>query len=161
MEEDFEAHRADQDTEATYRVLMGQLDHYTEEHQKALGEATTPRVTTNEQGELVEDYAGRVIDNNMDVLERISKVNQNVDFAGRIVWGEVKDAKGNTVFDKDGKALMTEYFNFGKYKGRTVADVLRMDTGYYGWVMSGEFTNNTKQVLTRIRLREAQKMHNS
>ena len=26
MEEDFEAHRADQDTEATYRVLMGQLD---------------------------------------------------------------------------------------------------------------------------------------
>ena len=26
MEEDFEAHRADQDTEATYRVLMGELD---------------------------------------------------------------------------------------------------------------------------------------
>ena len=28
MEDDFEAHRADQDTEATYRVLMGQLDKY-------------------------------------------------------------------------------------------------------------------------------------
>ena len=28
MEEDFEAHRADQDTEATYRVLMGELDKY-------------------------------------------------------------------------------------------------------------------------------------
>ena len=28
MEEDFEAHRADQDTEATYRVLMGELDMY-------------------------------------------------------------------------------------------------------------------------------------
>lgn len=28
MEDDFEAHRADQDTEATYRVLMGQVDHY-------------------------------------------------------------------------------------------------------------------------------------
>ena len=27
MEDDFEAHRADQDTEATYRVLMGQLDY--------------------------------------------------------------------------------------------------------------------------------------
>jgi DNA polymerase-3 subunit epsilon len=26
MEDDFEAHRADQDTEATYRVLMGELD---------------------------------------------------------------------------------------------------------------------------------------
>ena len=32
MEEDFEAHRADQDTEATYRVLMGQLDRYSEEN---------------------------------------------------------------------------------------------------------------------------------
>ena len=28
MEEDFEAHRADQDTEATYRVLMCELDRY-------------------------------------------------------------------------------------------------------------------------------------
>ena len=31
MEEDFEAHRADQDTEATYRVLLGELDMYTAE----------------------------------------------------------------------------------------------------------------------------------
>ncbi len=29
MEDDFNAHRADEDTEATYRVLMGELDHYT------------------------------------------------------------------------------------------------------------------------------------
>ena len=28
MEDDFRAHRADQDTEATYRVLQGQLDKY-------------------------------------------------------------------------------------------------------------------------------------
>ena len=28
MEDDFEAHRADQDTEATYRVLQGELDKY-------------------------------------------------------------------------------------------------------------------------------------
>ena len=33
MEEDFEAHRADQDTEATYRVLQGQLDKYNPETQ--------------------------------------------------------------------------------------------------------------------------------
>jgi DNA polymerase-3 subunit epsilon len=51
---------------------------------------------------------------------------------------------------------MTEYFNFGKHKGKTVADVLRFDPGYYGWMLSGDFTYNTKQVLTRIRLREAQ-----
>jgi len=141
MEDDFEAHRADQDTEATYRVLMGELDYYTEEHQRELGE----------------DPEGRVLQNDMAFLAEFSKTNNNVDFAGRIVWGEAKDAKGNTILDKDGKPVMTEYFNFGKHKGKTVADVLRYDSGYYAWILSGDFTYNTKQVLTRIRLREAQK----
>ena len=57
---------------------------------------------------------------------------------------------------KDGQPVMTEYFNFGKHKGKTVAEVLRLDPGYYAWIMGGDFTYNTKQVLTRIRLREAQ-----
>ena len=142
MEEDFVAHRSDQDTEATYRVLMGELDHYTEEKQRELGE----------------DPEGRVLENNMDCLAEFSKTNNNVDFAGRIVWGEAKDAKGNTILDADGKPVMTEYFNFGKHKGKTVADVLRFDTGYYAWILQGDFTYNTKQVLTRIKLREAQKL---
>jgi DNA polymerase-3 subunit epsilon len=141
MEEDFEAHRADQDTEATYRVLMGELDYYTEEKQRELGE----------------DPEGRVLTNDMDCLAQFSKANNNVDFAGRIIWGEAKDAQGNTITDKDGKPVMVEYFNFGKHKGKTVAEVLRTDMGYYAWIMGGEFTYNTKQVLTRIRLREAQK----
>jgi len=141
MEDDFEAHRADQDTEATYRVLMGELDHYTEEKQRELGE----------------NPEGRVLENNMDCLAQFSKTNNNVDFAGRIVWGEAKDAKGNAILDNDGQPVMTEYFNFGKHKGKTVAEVLRIDQGYYSWIMGGDFTYNTKQVLTRIRLREAQK----
>ncbi|MBQ7509934.1 MAG: 3'-5' exonuclease [Prevotella sp.] len=158
MEDDFEAHRADQDTEATWRVLQAELDHYTAEHQASLGEATTKRVIADAHGTLVEDPDGRVIDNDMDVLERISKVNDNVDFAGRIVWGEAKDAQGNTILDKDGKPVMTEYFNFGKHKGKTVAEVLRYDPGYYAWILGGDFTYNTKQVLTRIRLREATRL---
>ena len=142
MEDDFEAHRADQDTEATYRVLMAELDHYTEEKQRALGE----------------DPEGRVLENDMQCLADFSKSNNNVDFAGRIIWGEAKDARGNTIVGDDGKPVMTEYFNFGKYKGKTVVEVLRLDPGYYGWIMGGDFTYNTKQVLTRIRLREAQKV---
>jgi DNA polymerase-3 subunit epsilon len=141
MEDDFEAHRADQDTEATYRILQAELDYYTEAHQLELGE----------------DPDGRVLRNDMDCLAEISKVNNNVDFAGRIVWGEAKDAKGQTIVDADGKPVMTEYFNFGKHKGKTVADVLRYDPGYYAWILSGDFTYNTKQVLTRIRLRQAQR----
>ena len=137
MEDDFEAHRADQDTEATYRVLMGQLDYYTEEHQRELGE----------------DTEGRVLANDMDCLAEYSKTNNNVDFAGRVVWGEAKDAQGNTILDKDGKPVLVECLNFGKYKGRTVVDVLQHDPGYYSWIMGGDFTYNTKQVLTRIRMR--------
>ena len=141
MEEDFEAHRADQDTEATYRVLMGELDYYTEEHQRFLGE----------------DPTDRVLPNDMQYLADFSKTNNNIDFAGRIVWGEQKDRNGNPILDKDGNTVLTEVFNFGKHKGVPVADVLRFDPGYYSWILAGDFTYNTKQVLTRIRLREAQR----
>lgn len=134
MEEDFEAHRADQDTEATYRVLMGELDKY------------APGV--NEEPE-------KVLENDIQYLHDFSKMNNNVDFAGRIVWSELKDASGKPVIDKDGKPKLIEVFNFGKYKGMPVGEVLRRDPGYYGWILQGDFTYNTKQVLTRIRLAEA------
>ena len=134
MEENFEAHRADQDTEATYRVLMGQLDKY------APG--------ANEDPE-------KVLENDMQKLAEFSKMNKNVDFAGRIVWSEVKDAAGKPVLDEKGEPKMIEVFNFGKYKGIPVIDALKRDPGYYGWILQGDFTYNTKQVLTRIRLAEA------
>lgn len=132
MKEDFTAHRADEDTEATYRVLMGELDKY------APG---------------VQEEPDRVLENDMDCLAEFSKQNDNVDFAGRIVWKPLVGADGKPVLDADGKEQKVEVFNFGKYKGRPVADVLRTDIGYYSWMMGGDFTFNTKQVLTRIRLR--------
>ena len=133
MEEDFEAHRADQDTEATYRVLMGELDMYTTERQ---------------------EDADRILPNDMDYLAEFSKQNDNVDFAGRIVWAPVNGKDGKPLTDKDGKPQMQEIFNFGKYKDMPVAEVLKKDPGYYSWMLAAEFPNNTKQVLTRIRLRE-------
>ncbi|WP_302397978.1 3'-5' exonuclease [Leyella stercorea] len=132
MEEDFTAHRADEDTEATYRVLMGELDKY------APG---------------VQEEPDRVLENDMDCLAEFSKQNDNVDFAGRIVWKPLLGTDGKPVLDADGKEQKVEVFNFGKYKGRPVADVLRTDIGYYSWMMGGDFTFNTKQVLTRIRLK--------
>ena len=136
MEEDFEAHRADQDTEATYCVLKGELDHY------APG---------------VQEEADRVLNNDMDELAEFSKRNDNVDFAGRIVWQELKDADGNVILDEKGEPRKHEVFNFGKYKGWDVAEILTKDPGYFTWVLGSDFTNNTKQVLTRIRLREFNK----
>ena len=133
MEDDFEAHRADQDTEATYRVLQAELDMY------APGKQEEPE---------------RQLNNDMDELAEFSKTNNNVDFAGRIVWKEMKDAAGNVLTDKVGKPRLQEAFNFGKYKGWSVAEVLNRDPGYFSWMLSNDFTYNTKQVLTRIRLKE-------
>ena len=134
MEEDFEAHRADQDTEATYKVLMGQLDMYRPENQ---------------------EDPERCLANDMDAPAEFSKQNDNVDFAGRIIWADKKDANGQTILDKNGNPVRVEVFNCGKHKGEEVANVLRYDAGYFSWMLGGDFTNNTKQVLTRIRLRES------
>jgi DNA polymerase III subunit epsilon len=43
-----------------------------------------------------------------------------------------------------------EIFNFGKHKGRAVAEVLRAEPQYYDWMMKGEFPLHTKQKLTEI-----------
>ena len=136
MEDDFVAHKADQDTEDTYRVLQGELDMY------APGKQEEPE---------------RQLNNDMNELAEFSKLNNNVDFAGRIIWKEMKDANGNVLTDSNGNPRMQEVFNFGKYKGWSVAEVLNRDPGYFSWMLSSDFTYNTKQVLTRIRLREFNK----
>ena len=82
MEEDFVAHKADQDTEATYRVLMGQLDMY-------------------EPGR--QEEPERQLHNDMDELAELSKTNDNVDFAGRIVWKPMLDKDGKPLLDREGK----------------------------------------------------------
>lgn len=102
------AHSAFADTRATLEVLEAQLDKYPSDLQ-----------------------------NDVKFLAEYSKMNSNVDFAGRII----KNDQG------------VEVFNFGKHKGKPVADVLlRLDPSYYSWMMQGDFAQNTKQVLTRIYL---------
>jgi DNA polymerase-3 subunit epsilon len=43
-----------------------------------------------------------------------------------------------------------EIFNFGKHKGRSVAEVLKAEPQYYDWMMRGDFPLHTKQKLTEI-----------
>ena len=81
------------------------------------------------------------MENSVEALARESSFTKNVDFAGRFVYDDAG----------------TEVFNFGKYKGFSVAEVLRRDPSYYGWMMNGDFPLNTKQVLTRINIREFNK----
>ncbi|MDD4921357.1 MAG: 3'-5' exonuclease [Bacteroidales bacterium] len=79
--------------------------------------------------------------NDVQYLSEFSTFNRNVDFAGKIVLNDQN----------------VEVFNFGKYKDKPVEEVLKRDTGYYGWMMQGDFSLNTKNVLTRIRLRSLNK----
>ena len=77
--------------------------------------------------------------NDVEALSNeFSSFKDNVDFAGRIVLND----KG------------VEVFNFGKHKGKSVAEVLKKEPSYYAWMMDGDFPLNTKQELTRIRLKQ-------
>lgn len=77
-----------------------------------------------------------LLQNNIDFLSEFSTQRKTVDFAGSMVY------------DKDGVPV----FNFGKYKGRKVVDILKSDPGYYSWIQNADFTLDTKRVLTRIKL---------
>ena len=129
MESDFRAHHAEDDAEATYRVLLGELARYSE------GEKRLPG-------------------SDVKSLADYSKTFDRIDFAGRIVWKEVVGKDGKVLKDKDGHPMRQEVFNFGKYKGQSVVDVFRRDPNYYNWMMEKDFTLNTKNVLTRIRMRD-------
>lgn len=43
-----------------------------------------------------------------------------------------------------------EVFNFGKHKGRPVAEVLKAEPQYYDWMMKGDFALHTKKKLTEV-----------
>lgn len=51
-------------------------------------------------------------------------------------------------FSYDDKGI--EIFNFGKYKGKSVSEVLKNEPQYYDWMMRGDFPLHTKQKLTEI-----------
>ena len=75
--------------------------------------------------------------NDVAFLADFSAQHKNADLAGRIIFNDKNE----------------EVFNFGKYKGRRVQDVLNEDMGYYGWIMNGDFSLYTKKVLTEVKLR--------
>lgn len=101
------AHSADADTRATYEVLKGQLKMYDD----------LPR--------------------DVDALHHFTKLNDNVDLAGRMVWNENHQ----------------EVFNFGKYKDRLVEEVFRESPGYFEWMMNSDFPSDTKMHIQRIKIR--------
>ncbi|NMB50444.1 MAG: 3'-5' exonuclease [Bacteroidales bacterium] len=128
-------HRKEQRTlEAAYRFYCDkELDNA---HSAEADAVATYEVLKSQ----LERYPDLVNDINA-LSKEFSSFNNNVDFAGRIVLNE----KG------------VEVFNFGKHKGKAVAEVFEKEPSYYAWMMKGDFPLNTKQVITKIRLREMNK----
>ncbi|HUZ61335.1 MAG TPA: 3'-5' exonuclease [Hanamia sp.] len=71
--------------------------------------------------------------NTIDTVLQFTGEEKYVDFSRRFV------------LDND-----VEVFNFGKHKGRPVAEVLKAEPQYYDWMMRGDFSLHTKQKLTEI-----------
>lgn len=78
------------------------------------------------------------LENDIDYLYDFSAHNKNADLVGRIIYNDKNE----------------EVFNFGKYKGKKVEDVLEKDPGYYGWILNSDFPLFTKKVMTAIKLRK-------
>jgi len=74
--------------------------------------------------------------NDIQFLADFSTKTKFVDYAGRIIYNDRNEP----------------VFNFGKHKGRPVKDVFSAEPSYYAWMMNGDFTQDTKKVLTEIKL---------
>lgn len=114
---------------AAYKFFVG----------KELNDAHSAEADTMATYEILQAQLDRYdnLENDIGKLAEFSAHTRNVDFAGRIVLNE------------EG----VEVFNFGKYRGKPVEEVLVNDPGYYGWMMNGDFPLYTKKVLTSIKLK--------
>ncbi len=106
MEDDFQAHLADQDTEATWRVLQGQLDMYSAEKQ---------------------EEPERILQNDVQALADFCQQKKIIDFAGRLVYND----KGEEVinFGKHKGRLVKDVFPYDSgYVNWVLQSDFTMDT---------------------------------
>lgn len=80
-------------------------------------------------------------------LQRYEQLGNSVDSILSVI-GEEKIIDYARRFSYDDKG--NEVFNFGKFKGRPVMQVLRTEPQYYDWMMKGDFPLHTKKKLTEL-----------
>ncbi len=79
-------------------------------------------------------------------LERYPELGSSVDSVLKLIGeDQIVDFARRFVMENG-----IEVFNFGKFKGRPVAEVLKSEPQYYDWMMKGDFPQHTKQKLTEI-----------
>ncbi|MFD2568171.1 exonuclease domain-containing protein [Pseudotenacibaculum haliotis] len=106
---------------------------------KDLEDAHSAEADTNATYEILKAQLDKYddIENSVDALSEYSSHTKRADFAGFILFN-----------DQD-----QEIFSFGKYKGRTVEEVLKENPGYNAWIQNADFPLYTKKVLREIKER--------
>jgi DNA polymerase-3 subunit epsilon len=90
------------------------------------------------EGLEVDDGKGNTyvpVRNDMKHIHALSERRKKADLAGHLIYND----QGAVVF------------NFGKYKGYLVTEVLQKDSGYFSWMQNADFPLYTKKVLADIR----------
>lgn len=118
------------------KVLEGA--HGAEADTLATAEVIKAQIERYEGQEVIDSLGNKLgtVENNMSSLHSLSASNM-VDLAGRFV------------LNQDG----IEVFNFGKHRHKPVEEILKLEKGYYDWMMKGDFPQDTKRKLTQIKLR--------
>ena len=119
------------------RTLSAAYKFYCEKELENAHSAQADTVATYEILKAQLDRYPQTLQNDVKMLAEFSTKSKMVDYAGRIVYN-----------DKD-----VPVFNFGKHKGKPVTEVFTSEPSYYSWMMNGDFTLDTKKILTDIRLK--------
>jgi DNA polymerase III subunit epsilon len=103
---------------------------------KELENAHSAEVDINATIEVLEAQIGRYpkLGNTVESVLTVIGEEKIVDYARRFIF----DDKG------------VEVFNFGKFKGKSVCDILKYEPQYYDWMMKGDFPMHTKKKLTEL-----------
>ena len=106
-------------------------------------------------GQMPEELLEQVM---VDFYEGKDLVDENGDFTKNPIVRDIEalhlfttnlnslDATQRLKLNKDGVVV----FNFGKYVDQSVIDIFKKEKGYYNWMMSKDFSQQVKNIITKI-----------
>lgn len=95
----------------------------------------------------VERYQGMEVQDNLG--QKLGTISNDMQVLADITGSKMVDLAGRFVLNAEN----VEVFNFGKYRGRSISEILEKEPQYYDWIMNGKFPRDTKRKLTEIKLR--------
>ena len=85
-------------------------------------------------------------------MERYNDLKNDVNFLSEFSRAgefELVDLAGRLARNKKGEVI----YNFGKHSGKSITDVMKIEPGYYGWMLDADFPLYTKKCLRQEMLR--------